>query len=44
MPILIAYIHKHGGSKPSLRSKMLLASVEMAFYGRHTFRFRVPLM
>jgi len=43
-PILIAYIDKHGGCKPSLRSKVLLTIVAMAFYDLHTFRFRVPLM
>src|SRR5260370_33111848 len=44
VPILVSYIDKHSGSKPSFRSKVLLTSVEMAFYGLHTFRFRVPLM
>jgi hypothetical protein len=42
MPIPISYIHKHGGYKPSFRSKMLLTSVDMAFYSIHTFQRPPP--
>src|SRR5690349_15904722 len=44
LSILISYVDNHGGCKPSFRSKVLLTTVEMAFYDPHTFRFRVPLM
>src|SRR5260370_33216203 len=42
--ILISYIHKHDGFKPSLRSTLPLASVRMAFSSIHTFAFPLPLM